>query len=286
MVKWIPGSEDLFMASFRDGSVMIFDKDRDDQPFTPSAPRSWAEEQFQVTTPHKHPKHNPVSHWRVSEKSVAGFAFSPNGSHVAIVGEDGLLRTVNYSEERLCDVFGGYYGKLLCVAWSPDNQYILTGGQDDLVTIWAFREQKIVARCQGHKSWVTGVAFDPWQCNEQVYRFASVGEDCTLILWDFSVSALHRPKQNGKALNLFRRRSTMGGKKATVPSTPAEVEKPYHVQLPTIHPVPNKTQVPYLQPITVQTVHADPCVDILFRQDCIVTTDRRGRLRKWGRPQQ
>lgn len=41
---------------------------------------------------------------------------------------------------------------------------------------------------------VTGVAFDPWRCDENVYRFASVGEDAKLILWDFSVNALHRPK--------------------------------------------------------------------------------------------
>jgi hypothetical protein len=41
---------------------------------------------------------------------------------------------------------------------------------------------------------VTGVAFDPWKCDEKVYRLGSVGEDCKLILWDFSVSALHRPR--------------------------------------------------------------------------------------------
>lgn len=43
-------------------------------------------------------------------------------------------------------------------------------------------------------SQVTGVAFDPWKCDEKVYRIGSVGEDCNLILWDFSVSALHRPR--------------------------------------------------------------------------------------------
>jgi WD40 repeat protein len=82
----------------------------------------------------------------------------------------------------------------LCVCWSPDGRYVLTGGQDDLVTIWAFREQRIVARCQGHQSWVTGVSFDPWRCDERNYRFGSVGEDTKLLLWDFSVNALHKPK--------------------------------------------------------------------------------------------
>lgn len=52
----------------------------------------------------------------------------------------------------------------------------------------------MVARCEGHKSWVTDVAFDRWRCDDQTYRFGSVGEDCDLILWDFSFSALQKPK--------------------------------------------------------------------------------------------
>lgn len=95
---------------------------------------------------------------------------------------------------RLLDVFTSYYGGLICVCWSPDGNYIVTGGQDDLVTIWSFAERKIVARCQGHSSWVTGVAFDPWRCDERNYRFGSVGDDCQLLLWDFSDAMLYRPK--------------------------------------------------------------------------------------------
>lgn len=62
------------------------------------------------------------------------------------------------------------------------------------MTIWSFKDQRIVARCQGHQSYVTGVAFDPWRCDERNYRFGSVGEDAKLLLWDFSVGALHKPK--------------------------------------------------------------------------------------------
>lgn len=95
---------------------------------------------------------------------------------------------------RLLDVYSSYYGGLISVCWSPDGKYILTGGQDDLVSIWSLAERRIVARCEGHSSWVTGVAFDPWRCDERNYRFGSVGEDCKLLLWDFSASMLHRPK--------------------------------------------------------------------------------------------
>lgn len=87
-----------------------------------------------------------------------------------------------------------YYGGMICVCWSPDGRYIVTGGQDDLVSIWSLEERALVARCQGHSSWVTDVQFDPWRCDDRTYRIGSVGEDCQLLLWDFSVGMLHRPR--------------------------------------------------------------------------------------------
>lgn len=82
----------------------------------------------------------------------------------------------------------------MCICWSPDGKYVLTGGQDDLVSVWSLGERRIVARCPGHQSWVTAVSFDPWQCDDRNYRFGSVGEDRRLLLWDFNVGMLHRPK--------------------------------------------------------------------------------------------
>ncbi|GAB5585362.1 hypothetical protein Unana1_00262 [Umbelopsis nana] len=338
MIKWIPGSENMFMVAHQDGSILVMDKERDDQAFSPSQDDGWANQLVQAQS------------GVALEVHVLAFAFSPDCLHVAVVGSDGLLRIIDYTAERLIDTFGAYYGKLTCVAWSPDGRYIVTGGQDDLVTIWAFREQRIVARCQGHNSWVTGVAFDPWKCDEKVYRIGSVGEDCKLILWDFSVSALHRPRHKNRqssaslsspkdnanswrssrlssamdagVKNLIESRTnplgwrsdhtmdgppTNSGSNLTTfskirrkPSIKQQQQHPlfvspesnkgsdastaHHFRLPTVHPSPNKNQVPFLQPIAVRSVHSDPCVDIIYREDAIVTTDRRGRIRTWARP--
>ena len=57
-----------------------------------------------------------------------------------------------------------------------------TGGQDDLVTVYSPWERRVVARCQGHSSFITSAAFDESRCNGRTYRFGSVGEDCRLIL--------------------------------------------------------------------------------------------------------
>ncbi|KAJ2961583.1 hypothetical protein NQZ79_g3116 [Umbelopsis isabellina] len=287
-IKWLPGSENLFMASFHDGCCMLFDKEREDSGgvFTldthtanglgngpaillgNAKPRHGSglhhsmieglheDLTLKVSKPNVKASHkcNPVSHWSVSKKPVHAFAFSPDFQHVAIVGLDGRLRIIDFLTEKLQDVYQTYYGGLICVAWSPDGRYILTGGQDDLVTIWAFREQRIVARCQGHTSWVMSVAFDSYRCDENVYRFGSVGEDAKLILWDFSVSALHRPKTQKQS----RHRG------ASVSSFSNPVLGPgsgFHDRPPTLHPALEKNQVAFLQPVMVQTIHADPLSD-------------------------
>lgn len=98
------------------------------------------------------------------------------------------------TRNRLVDLFYSYYGGLTCVCWTPDGKYILTGGQDDLISIWSKADSALVARCQGHDSWVSSVAVDPWRCDDRNYRFGSVGDDGRLCLWDFNVTMAHASK--------------------------------------------------------------------------------------------
>ncbi len=230
-IKWIPGSENLFLASHMDGTLVVYDKEKDDAPF-------FAEEVMHEennvfidddtavlnvikSVNSKNQKTNPVACWSVSGHRINQFEFSPDSRHLAVVSEDGCLRVIDYLKERyvlksekigawasnptrLIDIYPSYYGGFICVSWSPDGKYMLTGGQDDLVSIWSLNERQIVARCQGHHSWVTAVAFDPWRCDERNYRFGSVGDDCKLLLWDFSVGMLHRPKVVSISIAPFR----------------------------------------------------------------------------------
>lgn len=206
-----------------DGSLVVYDKEKDDAAFLPEENDISANGNSesdgslnQVAKLHvdksvhsKNQKFNPVSFWKLSNQRINAFAFSPDNRHLAVVSEDGTLRIIDYLKEqyvfcacvltiadlfRLLDLYASYYGGFICVCWSPDGKYVVTGGQDDLISIWSVAESTIVARCQGHQSWVTAVCFDPWRCDERNYRFGSVGEDCRLLLWDFSVGMLHRPR--------------------------------------------------------------------------------------------
>ncbi|KAJ1934642.1 hypothetical protein GGF37_006287, partial [Kickxella alabastrina] len=229
-VAWIPGSETLFMAGMADGCLMIVDRTRDEfvvpkiskfddsllldhlEVFSTSGTTGVAAAAAAGSNnPSSFKKStgaNPVTFWRVSNKPITSISFAPtdntsgNGGgfphHVAVTCEDGGLRIIDYLHETLHSVHASYFGGLTCSAWSPDSRFVIAGGKDDLLSIWSTHDCTLVARCEGHESWVRSIAFDPLgHGDENTYRFMSVGEDGRLLVWDFSLGALHRPRGAG-----------------------------------------------------------------------------------------
>ncbi|PNS14229.1 hypothetical protein CAC42_6742 [Sphaceloma murrayae] len=224
-IFWLPNSENLFITAYMDGSLVVYDKEKEDAPFVPEdavvTPEDGANGhatpnmEVKKSVQSRNQKTNPVSYWRLGRQKINSMAFSPDGTHLAVVSEDGMLKIIDFLKEKVVDVYRSYYGGLISVTWSPDGRYILTGGQDDLVSIWSFADGALVARCQGHSSWVTDVKFDPWRCDERNYRFGSVGEDCRLLLWDFSVGMLGRPKTVSTRLRTSVSAAAAGRKEST-----------------------------------------------------------------------
>ena len=106
--RWLPGSENLFLASHMDGSLIIYDKERDDAIFLPeenSPPDSDGLEghaplKINKSVNSKNQKANPVASWKISNHRINGFAFSPDCRHLAVVSEDGSLRIIDYLKEQ------------------------------------------------------------------------------------------------------------------------------------------------------------------------------------------
>ncbi|KAI5778172.1 WD40-repeat-containing domain protein [Geopyxis carbonaria] len=309
-IKWLPGSENLFLAGHNDGSLVVYDKEKEDAPFMPeetsngpaysngAAPASFMGFfNIKKTVKSSNQKFNPLSYWTVAKGPITAFQFSPDLEHIAVVSEDQSLRVINFMKEKLLDVYSSYYGGFTCVCWSPDGRYIVTGGQDDLVSIWSFAERRIVARCEGHHSWVSSVAFDPWRCDDRTYRFGSVGNDCRLLLWDFSVGMLHKPKAAA-----VQHRGSMSSAAAAYPAvTPgrsrgesqsmrlrsnsnvASVQTEDSTQS-AVHPVEERARTAVLPPIMSKEIDPDPLTQLIFREDSIITTCVNGHLRTWDRP--
>ena len=79
------------MVGFKDGSVMVFDKDMDDQSYTIPQAR-----EFYVNIAPKGSKNNPRAFFQVSQTSISAIEFSPDLEHVAIASLDGTLTILEY----------------------------------------------------------------------------------------------------------------------------------------------------------------------------------------------
>ncbi|OJJ45447.1 hypothetical protein ASPZODRAFT_144077 [Penicilliopsis zonata CBS 506.65] len=318
-IKWLPGSETMFMAAHANGQLVVYDKEKEDALFTPETAHNGSDEtdgvhkaaaaaaaaaatagrlplQILKSVNSRNQRTNPVSLWKLANQKIYQFAFSPDQRHLAVVLEDGTLRVMDYLKEEILDIFRSYYGGLISVCWSPDGKYIVTGGQDDLVTIWSFPERKIVARCQGHNSWVAAVAFDPWRCDNRTYRFGSVGDDCRLLLWDFSVGMLHRPKAHHQVSS--RHRNSLVGSysqhtRVRADSTGNRMRSDSDRTVPddefdhiVRHPVEPRARTALLPPIMSKIVGEDPITWLGFQEDCIMTSSLEGHIRTWDRPRE
>jgi len=109
--------------------------------------------------------------------------------------------------------YQSYYGGVTCVAWTPDDKYLVLGSEDDALYICTFDTNEpercgFVARGRAHHSWLSKISCDAWHGKgEGHYRLISVGQDCRLVLWDFALDALLLPKESRARRNSLRRSS-------------------------------------------------------------------------------
>ncbi|KAG4083210.1 WD40 repeat-like protein [Neocallimastix lanati (nom. inval.)] len=256
-IKWIPGSENEFIAAFNNGVVMVFHKDKEDSapfnpPTVPNNYNNYFSYKFLSST-------NPDQWWKVSDKKITALSFSPDFDHIAITSLDGTLKVIKYLTNQLCDIYHSYFGGLLCVDWSPDGKFIVTGGQDDLVSIWAFRGN-IVARCQGHSSWINFIMFDKYNSLDRCYRFGSVGEDTKLLLWEFSVNTIRRPRSKS-----FRK------SKIDLEKTIISVD----------HEVLPRNEVSNVMPLVSKNIYESAVCELDIRENKIITCSNSGIIKVW-----
>lgn len=164
-IHWVPGSPNHFVAAHASGQLYVYDERLPCGATPPNYQLFKHGLGFSIHTCRAKSTRNPLYRWLIDGSgAVHAMAFSPCTHYLAMVSADGQLRVFNYDEMDLIGSMKSYFGGLRCVAWSPDGRYIATGGEDDLVTIWSFSELRVVCRGSGHRSWVNGVAFDPYTC--------------------------------------------------------------------------------------------------------------------------
>jgi WD40 repeat protein len=68
-----------------------------------------------------------------------------------------------------------------CVAVSPGQERIASGGEDNLIRLWDAGSERCLATLQGHTSWVRAVQFTP-----DGQSLISASQDATLRVWDLA----------------------------------------------------------------------------------------------------
>ena len=109
-LKWIPGSENHFLAAHMDGTLVVYDKEKEDAPFVSEevlVDEAISIDEDEQTTlivtksvKSANQKTNPVACWKLSNHCINDFSFSPDARHLAVVADDGYLRIIDYLQER------------------------------------------------------------------------------------------------------------------------------------------------------------------------------------------
>mmetsp|Transcript_28729 Transcript_28729/g.80884 ORF Transcript_28729/g.80884 Transcript_28729/m.80884 type:complete len:444 (+) Transcript_28729:453-1784(+) len=227
-------------------------------------------------------KNSPVGNIPVNGGIIHDFSFSPDGTKLATVTGDGVMRVFEFPSGPLITGFKSYYGGLLCVAWSHDGQYIATGGEDDHVAVFGLKEQRVVVWGEGHSSWVSAVAFDPVNSDvsspssgqassgPDCYRIGSVGQDAQVMFWDVIIEddCTTPPAAESPAS-----RSSANG------HSTAEARGPGSI-CPSI---PHR-EMTFMMPVMQNRWHAEPMSAILFTPGTFTTACHAGQVKSWRRP--
>ncbi len=225
-VRWVPGSETHFIATHRSGRLYVWSTEylykSSNTPSTFHVSKQLKDTTIHVCKPKK--ESTLLYRWDIGHGSIQQFEFSPDTVHMAIASQDGFLRVYNFKTQELYGRMRSYYGGFLCVCWSPDGKYVVAGGEDDLISVWSFEEKAVLARGQGHKSYVNKIAFDQYTSEmdtidsnhpslpdlssssaaelksqrssrffpeeSRSYRLGSVGQDGLLCMWELSGDSL------------------------------------------------------------------------------------------------
>ena len=65
------------------------------------------------------------------------------------------FKNKSHDMEPPCCPTQSFYGGLLCCSWSVDSEFVATGGEDDLLSVYGLRDACVVAWGEGHSSYIS-----------------------------------------------------------------------------------------------------------------------------------
>ncbi len=116
---------------------------------------------------------------QLTHERLRAMAISPNAEEWAIAASDGYIYLLQADNWQLKHKFKAHENSVFCVAYSPDGQYLLSGGRDAYLRIWdipaGFEEQPTEA---AHLFTVNALAFHP-----SAPLLATASRDKSIKIW-------------------------------------------------------------------------------------------------------
>lgn len=137
-------------------------------------------------------------------------------SHIAVATNSNLLRIYSTSSFN-ARLLPGHTDMILCLAVSPDHQWLVTGSKDHTARVWAPTTcaqgdgytWRCIAVCQGHTESIGAVAFARKPFDDGHARFLfTASQDRTIKMWDLTpLSAASAASSSSSSSSPIRPRS-------------------------------------------------------------------------------
>lgn len=109
---------------------------------------------------HELPEANMIHSLSISDYSIESACFNATGDWIALAATGlGQLLVWEWQSEQYVMKQQGHASEMSCIAYSPDGQYIVTGGEDSKVKLWNVNSGFCFVTFSEHTSAVTAVQF-------------------------------------------------------------------------------------------------------------------------------
>ncbi len=109
-------------------------------------------------------------------------ALSHDETLLAIGGNIGTDKSeiivLNWQEHKIVTQIKGHIGGVRGLAFSPDDQWFVSGGRDNLVKVWDTKNWQPTATLEGHRGGIEAIAYAP-----SGHFFASGSLDSSINIW-------------------------------------------------------------------------------------------------------
>ena len=125
--------------------------------------------------------------------AVDDMAFSPDGTHLAVVSKCTTPRVWNLTTNQLAFELRGHHRPVMCVTYSRDGRYLYTAGDEGVINTWNAATGHLVTQQFGHQGQVFRMVALPDQ-----QHLLTLSDDNTIRRWKINAGMAFR-QPNGRA---------------------------------------------------------------------------------------